>query len=790
MSKLSNHDKLRLLLNGSPLPSGTVNQQFKIHRVSWWTQQQCWAFHKEQSVWDVKAPGHCLFDELGVKRDHLGIIAVDARGAFTLPSLEKLFGKLVPVYREDESGDRYVAELRSPKGDTIARYGRDGFYLYLVGMNAEYRSKIAEAAVKHAARKMDKDLYAFPAHPSWITRSDKGAALNVLVTTSGDQFASLCRTMGIETGVDVLRIRAGKDGWSEYLSDVETLRIMVFPESDSEIAGDAELLDADGVFFVKKSASLKAGEWGLVRGTTTVPGGTAVVKARMVCSAAQASVGPNGTVIPDEYDGWAYGSAIKWQAPVSCTSVCDFKVAVVKYENVEEKDAYAVNLFYEVLGNWTPESTEWLSTVLAKNAKKYVGKLNDLDSHIAAAYERGLASDQDIVISDSYLTKYVLGLNSTAEAGVARSLNKLAKGIMTAHVRGSVYAGIAHRTHVMTDHGIVRVMPGEYIPTKAMRKAMQLRIGTSAKDTGVRYPNTTPGSFLSLSMSPHTLSDVNGHFCIVDPAAQKFWQSDGDDFALFLAGIESTATVESATVSVEKHVRPASGKLDMWTAYCHGRYCQDQTALLVAAYVSLMADIREFAPKKFDQALKLSSGIAQSIQDSVQGIKKYNDITLSANRVYELCESIRERLTDGASGSPALHILRGKLNRNIVAAVRERYELDLVIPSDRPVPEYDLDLTKDEKAIMNRLWEIESPASFHHALVDELLVNTIGTTREKLHASTENQIERLSAKKIDRAMALYTLFACRLADRGGWLNTAKLRGLSGLAIYHVLRGGK
>ena len=745
------------------------------------------------------------------REDRLQQVAVDVTKPFTRKVLEEVLNvELVREMRVSRTGRSYCSGLKYHDQKIAARvYGdwsKELFTLRTISLNTFLRARLFESACKIKGVKGTP----FPAHPSWITSRRTESIMNGLVSLNGDMFADVAREANGGQPIDdqqinVLRIRAGKDGWSEILGAPDKLRLMVFPE---ELSINGKLTDGDGIIFVRKATCLSSGKFGLVRGIASLDGERkGIAKGRMLYSPAQASIGPDGCAIPAEFDGWCYDSAIKWQKVNhngNTSSSIDMVLGLSKEEDHDQKEMYSLNLFYLVLGRWTAETKRDIVALLRNEARHKVANLNDLKGTMYRQLDRGLAESEDDVLIDSYLSKYVLGYLPITDPGVSRALNRRGKALMSAGVPDSVYAAIIHRTHVVVDGGtIYKLQPGEFVPSKSMREAINSGYASFSRRTGewevsvagVRYPNTTKGSFLNLTMSSHTLDDIDGIFTVVSLEAQIGWQSDGDDHALFLPGYKSLIGVMDDFGTIEKSSKPAEGALTPWTACMHGRWCQERTALLVAAYMKCLATIYDHRPDTLDAALKDLLPLAQSIQDSVQGIKKYVGLSVEIDEAYALCDSVLASVLLEDAYSPTSEIIRGKLvdNMDLLAdVVRSVYGIHMDTSSIgdvngkfRAINIEAVVLTSEERVILREAWVLahRKMVNAHLSVVNHLLLKVVGTNRETLHTHPES-IDTLDVSKLERAVVLYGVFVNGLVKKN---EISVVRGMNGMACLYAER---
>ena len=799
---------LKLLLGGSTLRASERTGRKTIPGYTIFWNGSSW---RRSRILDqnIVLPSLCVFRAFkAFNPSNLGMIAIDARGSWSQQQLESLLETaLEPETKEGRNGKSYVSGLLL-NGEKVACKDwkcKNGtkYTINAVGLNSHLRGLVS----KNAMKALGVNNIPFPSHPGWITARNKPGVFYVLVSLEGDMFAEIA-TEAFGGPVDpqiinVLRIRAGKDGWGEILTKTERYRILVFKEELSEKGESKELLDLDGAFFIKSSSILSEGEWALVKGKAFLENErTGIVKARMIHSPEQTAVGPNGIPIPEDVDGWSYSSSIKWNQPTfpdgQDSMVITFSVGVTTKEDHEQKDAYKANLFYQILGVWAPSTVKYLEKLLRDSAIRVARNLDDLRGYMNRRVKNGLADSEDNVMSDSYISKYVYGLLPVDDHGVQNALNKLGKGFMSAYVPGSVYAGIIHKTHIAVENGqIYELQPGEFVPTKEMREAIISGFHMYSKATGqwsnsicsVRYPNITEGSFLGLKMSDHTATGISGVFAIVCLEAQLAQQSDCDDHDLFLPGAESKIGIDGFT-PIEKHIKPAQGDLTPWSAYHHGRRSQELTALFVAAYMKCLATVYEYAPDKIGEAKSMLINVGQAIQDSVQGIKKFNDTCMSLGEIYELCSKVIALLAGNSDGSNVADVISGKVvdykgTTNLAQAVNEVYGIDFkmsVLDTHTPKATLSIQPTAEERDVLNSIWKVlvieKSRRHPHMLIVESLLENVVGVTRQAL-IDDESLIDSLDPEKIKRAIYLYALFMVTLAQRG---KHKQVRSLNGLAL--------
>ena len=808
---------VKLLLGGSTLRASENVSRKTIPGFTIFWNGSTW---RRSRILDqnIVLPSVCVFHAFkAFVPSNLRTIAIDCRGSWTKAALEKaLKASLKEEVRTGRNGKPYVAGLllngmQVARRDWSKKHGTL-FNVNEINLNSHLRGIICTSAMKA----LGINNCPFPAHPSWITTRKKPGVFYIVVCERGDMFADIATEANGGHKLDpqilnVLRIRAGKDAFGEVLTKTECYNLLVYKEELSNKGEDGKLPELDGAFHVKSSNILLHGEHALVKGVAFLDGGRkGIDKARMIHSQAQTAIGPNGGSIPEDVDGWAYSSAFKWfklRFPDGQDSmVVRISVGVTTWEIHEQKEAYKANLFYLILGRWGASTKQYIMKLLKSSAVRIAKNLDNLRDYMSRRVQNGLADCEDDVLSDSYISKYVTGLLPLEDPGVTSALNRIGKSFMSAYVPGSVYAGIIHKTHVSVDGGhIYEVQPGEFVPTREMREAIISGFHLTSKATGkwservcgVRYPNTTEGSFLDLTMSEHTLDDMSGIFAVVCLEAQVGWQSDCDDHALFLPGFESEIGVNDFS-PIEKNVRPAEGALTPMSAYHHGRRSQELTALFVAAYMKCLAIIRDVAPDRLGEAKELLLDVAQAIQDSVQGIKKFNDTCMNINEIYDRSEEVIRNLTGQLQSDSATSIvIAGKVVGNGRNA--DHGELPMAVNAvygvgkDGTSKAYDshnavrtfnntlcnMATTPDERKILRELWVAldESNAHPHMFLVEALLEGVVGVTRQEL-IDDESLVDSLDPEKVRRAIHLYAHFMATLAQRG---RVKQVRSLNGLA---------
>jgi hypothetical protein len=593
--------------------------------------------------------------------------------------------------------------------------------------------------------------------------------------------------------LETLRIRAGKDLWGEFLAPARRLRIAFYPESTSYVDGSKEQPDLDGCFKIKAGLGIDNGV-SLVRGFADISNRPCPwIKARVLVSDDQTLVGPSGNSIPEGVDGWAYTSALKGM-PVAIQGtyeIFDIDLGVVKDENHEMKEGYMINLFYSLLGEWDEATLNLIESKIIGAAPGKAAKLSHLGAYVVHALERGLASDESVVVGDSHLAKYSLGMTELTPA-VERSLSRIAKSFMSQRVKGSVFPAVIFTTHVMTDAGLYILKPGEYVPTSSLRIAVMAGRTKMAKamgvahscDTFVRYPNTTRGSYQRVTLAYVTAIDVAGDVMFLHPALMGPCQGDSDDHVLLLPGAYSKVAWDSSIEVVPKDVERAEGKLTMHSAYVHGRTCQEMTGFLVAAYVQCIADVWTYNRLRVPDARVMLLRVAQAIQASVQGIKKYNSVGMTLSELYTLCDKVRQSLIIQPDGklprrSWLATVLRGHFDESFCQAANAFFKVNLkyqAITMDRELEsEPAMTLSPEEKIMMRKAWSVDSEEHFHTHFSKYLLKKVAGW----LPGMDPESVDKAA---LIRVIRLYTKFAYAIAKQPTPLNSAKLRGLSGLAI--------
>ena len=733
-----------------------------------------------KATFPVEMPGPGVFDIITsngkrvMDRSKLGLVVLDfSSSPLKKADVDRLIGeKTERIVRHTQKGVPYTIGLEA-NGVMVAYSNRrikNTFILKSLGLNSNHRANLTKICLDMLNTRHRKTYHVFPAHPSWITRTQHNAVFNIVVSKQTDMFKQLAYALLgpiSEQQLNVLRIRAGKDGWGAFIKNERTQRYTtvqkwaVIPESKSEINGDPDLLDRDGIVFVKNSDVLDNGDWALIKGVASFGSGKgAVVKTRALAGA-QADVLPDGSPLPDNCDGWCYASAIKWaNVPFDGRDIAilDVKYGVTKNE-MNEKEAYKFNLFYTVLGDWKFGSS-WMHALMGKHTRRSVSRLNNLDKYIMDCLARGVDHETErSVIADSTICKKQYGFMASTEPAYTRVMDRKFKEMMSTNTCESMYAGIYHATHVVSNGKLVQVPKGGFIASQAVHDKCKEK-GFGSIFTGVRYPNTTRGSFLRLEMDrKHTIDGASGLLIVVDPAAQILWQSDGDDHVVLLPKVISNVTVDSPVPVLEKHVRPAEGELTPYSAYHHGRRNQELTGVFTAAFMKAMSYVHDFAPAYKDKAEQKMHELSQSIQDSVQGIKKYNDTTLNINEAWDLSAHVISKFCGDEFASPTAAVISGKFNPDTASGIKELYghtiAMEFLETSNNLKP-IDVGLTDDEKALCRKAW-VDTPAQFNRNFTDSLLAY-IGTSRKNL----VKDLATIDPARIIRAAQIYAQLAYEL----------------------------
>ena len=311
---------LKVLMGGSVIRAGEREDRRVRGFTIFWTG----SLWRKSKIVDrpVRIPESSVFSMVsGFEEGRLIQVAVSFNKPFTKSHLERQLGVSLELsYTVTRQGLKKVVGLEY-QGRQVAKRitSRDGGQRFLVqslALSTFLRGRLFESAMK--ACKV-QGLVAFPAHPSWVTSRKSPFLFNLLFSEGGDMFADIAvaanggKALELQT-INELRIRAGKDGWSEILDGVEHLTLAVYPEELSDRSDGTK--DSDGVIYLRRSTSVNQGSYGLLRGLAELGGHkVGIVKARGLNAASQASVGPNGCDIPVHVDGWCYDSAIKWAGP-------------------------------------------------------------------------------------------------------------------------------------------------------------------------------------------------------------------------------------------------------------------------------------------------------------------------------------------------------------------------------------------------------------------------------------------------------------------------------------------
>jgi hypothetical protein len=253
--------------------------------------------------------------------------------------------------------------------------------------------------------------------------------------------------------------------------------------------------------------------------------------------------------------------------------------------------------------------------------------------------------------------------------------------------------------------------------------------------------------------------------------------------------------------TIEKSSVPMEGELTPWTACMHGRWCQERTALLVAAYMKCLSTVYDHRPDALECAQTSLLPLAQSIQDSVQGIKKYVGLTVGIDDAYQLCDKVLTGLLLGDAWSPTATIIGGKLigwdkdvTVSFVEAVNQVYKVELdadqVLDVGGKFHASNIETAKanisaEEREVLRDMWiRTHKPmVHVHMVVVDTLLEKIVGTTRQAIHNDPEI-IDTLDVSKIERAIVLYAIFVQGLYEKG---EVAKVRGMNGMACLYAER---
>lgn len=773
----------------------------------------------------IALPKSYLFQFLpSFKETNLYQLAVDVTKSTTKRTLERILsaGAGEPVhltdavrYRRDGSFKLLGLKLG---GEMVAKSVKNGrFEIKLVNLSASTKSLLVRGMIEDVRASRNRDRWipklgkAFPVYTGWQTSREYPGVLNSIFSKSGDMFAEIVRGMLGDLSdqeINVLRIRAGKDGWSEMM-ETETRNILIIPE---ELLKEGKLMSADGYICMNDTSLIPKGGHSLVRGTVSVNGRLGIVKARILHSSDQYSAF-GGASIPDSWngvkvDGISSSANIKWlkgldfsNGPILATTM----LGLSKEEMHDQKDAYRVNLVHLLLGRWTGMTRKSIMSILKREAFGKTLSMNDLRGRMDRILDRGMSSDEEEFMVDSYLSRYVLGFLKWADPKVSSALNKLAKGFMSGNLRESLYTAVIYqRWYKGVDGKIHHLKPSEFAATREVRDAIQSGWAEYCRTTGfwsdaltlTRHPVTGPASYLSMKMAKVDLAGVTGMMVVCSPEAAIGHQGDCDDHLHIACGHESLTTVENMPITVEKEPVMATGDLNDLSAIWQGATSQNSTGILVAAYYKTVATVYDNCPDQLPAVLIALSDLAQSIQDSVQGIKKFVDLTVGVNEVYDFCDSVLSKLGLKYADSPTSEVVSGQIlnwkedsKERFASAVSEVFGTELKIDQifrEFSHPHIEAEHARivskpaddSDRIMLREIWiAAHQSHHMHLAVVDYLLEKIVGTSRAALVEHPEIA-ESLDAGKVRRAVVLYGVYVHGLFIKN---EMAHVRGMNGMA---------
>jgi hypothetical protein len=210
-----------------------------------------------------------------------------------------------------------------------------------------------------------------------------------------------------------------------------------------------------------------------------------------------------------------------------------------------------------------------------------------------------------------------------------------------------------------------------------------------------------------------------------------------------------------------------------------------------------MAIVYDNNPELLDAVLQELLPLAQSIQDSVQGIKKFVGLTIGVNEVYDFCDSVlaNRGLNGNHVWSPSAVIIAGKIiswypdaEYDLREALSTVYQVNL--NPDKVLDREELFHHSSIEKEYTRLCSVHGQdemarrmASYrtrgvhlHLAVVDHLLEKVVGTSRAALIEHPE-LIDTLDINRIKKAITLYAVYVHYLHIEG---DVAAVRGMNGL----------
>ena len=406
--------------------------------------------------------------------------------------------------------------------------------------------KLALRALKVIGRSEDELL---SAHPSWVFENN--AFLIVLASKGTTTWSRTCSQFGIKNSTATF-LRSGKDIYNVPVkgTKIGCLRLYVIPST-----GTAE---GDGVFHVLESSLPELAGWfGLVRGCGSEYPLT-IVKGRMIVSDKLALTLPDGSTLPEGFDGWTTTDNLKWNVPESN----DIFVNLIHSteETGHHQDAYRMNLLPLLIGRFNDGDRKWLMNRFGKAVEKTAKKLNDPFSNFAETI-REFSLETTGALQASDFAKVFLGIGTPED--IHNVYRNIVAGARSIKERRTAYFAIGHARSV------------DGIPVTPDHPVVNTSLARKLKSEGVwnqwftmrRDPVISHQSYGAIRVNKEVEGIVKDPMMWIHPDAAPYFKSDGDDHGMGSLDIVSLFKVSDKESSIVVRPEEVKGETSLLDAY-------------------------------------------------------------------------------------------------------------------------------------------------------------------------------------------------------------------------------
>lgn len=381
---------------------------------------------------------------------------------------------------------------------------------------------LRNAAMMVGLKVSDEEI--LPAHPGWIQPEDRSfhLCLRSPGSMSFDKVASALK-LDIKTIVQ----RAGKDLWTTGYNLPEMIKLLVIPKQKGH----------DGSFYVKQNSVEEAcPRIGLVRGLAAGADGFALrpgvfIKGRIIVSDCLANILPDGSALPEGYDGWTTTDQGKWSPLNSSEFLLKFGVIKDETGHTRENGDYKTSLQSLVMAHLDSRTLHRETRNFKAQAVKVTTLLSKPEKSLSTRIAR-LREEEQGGVRASELIKLVAGLAS--EDDKSKILENALSSLRSRRLRGAAYPAVLFAESIAGQ----QIQEKEVLVSENLYAKLMKHEGFTA----VRLPVTSRQSYVYFSKeNVHVLEGIpEGEDVIVlHPGIAGYVQGDNDDHMLVIPGYVS-----------------------------------------------------------------------------------------------------------------------------------------------------------------------------------------------------------------------------------------------------------